>query len=238
MKETYIANISGGKDSVAMCLRLVEENVPVDHFVFCDTGWEYPECYEAIERFEQITGRKVERLTRSDGEDFVFRAAHKVKRRPAKGRQVGYGFPNIFRRWCTNDLKIVPIKAFDRKFKNPIHLIGIAADEGKRIRSDPKRRYPLVEWNMTEADCLAYCRERGFFPNGKSPYDHIDRMSCFCCPLSNLKQVEYLVKHRPELWARIKWLEKEIGEPWKRGTEYYEKKYGENLQQDSKAPRL
>ncbi|WP_132587301.1 phosphoadenosine phosphosulfate reductase domain-containing protein [Allofournierella massiliensis] len=35
--------MSGGKDSTAMLLRLVEENRPIDEILYCDTGWEFPQ---------------------------------------------------------------------------------------------------------------------------------------------------------------------------------------------------
>ena len=44
--------------------------------------------------------------------------------------------------------------------------------EPQRIRNF---RYPLVEWGMTEADCLAYCKERGFDWDGL--YDIFHRVS-------------------------------------------------------------
>lgn len=39
----YIASVSFGKDSLAMLLRLIEENKPLDEVVFYDTGMEF-EC--------------------------------------------------------------------------------------------------------------------------------------------------------------------------------------------------
>ena len=39
----YFASISFGKDSLAMLLRLIEENKPLDEVVFYDTGMEF-EC--------------------------------------------------------------------------------------------------------------------------------------------------------------------------------------------------
>lgn len=37
-----VCSFSGGKDSTAMLLRLLEEGVPVDVILFCDTGLEFP----------------------------------------------------------------------------------------------------------------------------------------------------------------------------------------------------
>ncbi len=37
----HIVSLSGGKDSTAMLLRMLEEGMPVDIILFCDTGMEY-----------------------------------------------------------------------------------------------------------------------------------------------------------------------------------------------------
>ena len=39
--ERYIASVSFGKDSLAMLLRLIEENKPLDEVVLYDTGMEF-----------------------------------------------------------------------------------------------------------------------------------------------------------------------------------------------------
>jgi len=41
----YIASISFGKDSLAMLLRLLEENLPLDMAVFYNTGMEFDAIY-------------------------------------------------------------------------------------------------------------------------------------------------------------------------------------------------
>lgn len=79
-----------------------------------------------------------------------------------------------------------------------IEYIGIAADEPKRIRD---ACYPLVEWNMTEKDCLAYCYERGFRWGGL--YDIFKRVSCWCCPLQSLKELRKLRRFFPDLWKQL-----------------------------------
>lgn len=228
-----IANISGGKDSVAMCLRLCEECQHVDEFVFADTGMEFPECYDAIARFEKLTGRTVTRLKYGHDRPFEFLATeYKVPHRTATHkdgrprRENGYGWPSMWYRWCTSYMKRDVIKAYFRG-KDIVNCIGIAFDEPKRVRPDPKKRYPLVEWGMTEADCLAYCRNRGFY-TPPCAYDVVRRVSCFCCPMMNLSQISYLIRQRPELWSRIVKLERDIGEPFKgKGTKYFEARFGQ-----------
>ena len=83
-----------------------------------------------------------------------------------------------------------------------VQYIGIAADEPKRIR---EHRYPLVEWGMTEADCLAYCKERGFDWEGL--YDIFHRVSCWCCPLQSYDEMRKLRKHFPELWQKLLYMD-------------------------------
>ncbi len=65
-----------------------------------------------------------------------------------------------------------------KELKQEYHIaqyVGIAADEAHRVR---EYHYPLVDWGMTEADCLRYCRERGFDWGGL--YDVFRRVSCWC----------------------------------------------------------
>ena len=38
-----VVQFSGGKDSTAMLLLLLERGVTVDEIIFCDTGMEFPE---------------------------------------------------------------------------------------------------------------------------------------------------------------------------------------------------
>lgn len=226
MGQLVVADISGGKDSVAMCLRLVEEGVHVDAFIFADTGFDFPEALDAIARFEELSGRKVERL--KPERDFVEVAA-RIETHGKFNRPRGYGWPSWRRRWCNYELKRRSILAFDRANGFPEHLIGIAADEPQRIRRRARVRYPLVDWGMTEADCLTYCRASGFYPPG-GIYDFRSRIGCFICPLQRVGEARWMMRSRPELWARIRVLEQEIGEPWKgRGTAGFEISDGEHL---------
>ena len=52
-KDFFIANLSGGKDSSCMTLKLLEEGSPVDMILFCDTGLEFFEMYNHLDEFEQ-----------------------------------------------------------------------------------------------------------------------------------------------------------------------------------------
>ena len=232
-KVVRVASISGGKDSVAMCLRLCEKRYPIDEFVFCDTGMEFPECYDALDRFERLTGRKVTRLKSPNSFEYLL-AEKQVKvrngglrRDGSLRRTVGYGWPSMLRRWCTRALKIQVLNRHYRELGGNVkEFIGIAYDEPKRVHD---KIYPLVRWRMREADCLAYCKARGFYPS-PSAYDRVGRVSCYCCPMLNRQQIRYLIGERPELWENIRRLERLCGEPWKqKGTAYFERMFSLGL---------
>ena len=55
----YVVSLSGGKDSTAMVLRLIEENRPIDEIIFCDTGLEFPQMYEHLKQLEAYIRRPI-----------------------------------------------------------------------------------------------------------------------------------------------------------------------------------
>lgn len=58
----YVVSLSGGKDSTAMLLRLLEEHRPVDRILFCDTGLEFPQMYEHLTKLERYIGRPIMKI--------------------------------------------------------------------------------------------------------------------------------------------------------------------------------
>ena len=63
MRQTSnVVSLSGGKDSTAMLLMLLERGESVADVMFFDTGWEFPEMYEHLEKLETFTGLKITRL--------------------------------------------------------------------------------------------------------------------------------------------------------------------------------
>lgn len=129
---------------------------------------------------------------------------HKKTKGKNKGKR-GYGWATMLCRWCTSNLKTQTINNYLKQFEKEgyVEYIGIAYDEPKRIKD---KCYPLVNWKMTEADCLKYCYDKGFYWNGL--YEHFDRLSCWCCPLKNLKELKILYKYYPKLWQELKEMDK------------------------------
>ena len=209
-----MVSFSGGKDSTAMLLRMLEEGMPVDGIVYCDTGLEFPQMYEHIEKVERRTGRKVIRLKGEQAFEYLMlerpinRKVDSPFLKKYGSSRLGYGWPGPRLRWCTRELKNNPREAFERNLKKSHqirHYIGIAADETRRLERknnrNPAHIHPLVDWGMTEQDCLEYCYRRGYDWGGL--YRIFKRVSCWCCPLQSLEELRMLRKHCPEFWEQL-----------------------------------
>ncbi len=210
-----VVSFSGGKDSTAMLLKMLELGEQVDIILFCDTGLEFPQLYDHLRKVEQNIGREITTVKNSDGFEYLF--SHKpIKRvRNTKNTEkygmerIGYSWAGPKMRWCTEKLKNQPREQFLRSLREKydvIECVGIAADETYRLDRQCNQRsgvrLPLLEWNMTEEDCLAYCKERGYDWGGL--YDKMRRVSCWCCPLQSLQELRVLYREFPELWAQMR----------------------------------
>lgn len=105
------------------------------------------------------------------------------------------------------------------KGKSIIEYVGIAIDEEERIpRALEKGQVlPLVAFNMTEADALSYCHEKGFFwhEGNVELYDIMDRVSCYCCKNNNLKELRNIYLYLPQYWEKLKKMQTLTDRPYK-----------------------
>ncbi len=209
-----VVSFSGGKDSTAMLLKMIEEKIPIDCILFCDTGLEFPQMYEHIDKIEKETGLTITRVKSPDTFEYLMfdKSVNRREDSPVRIKygagQTGLGWPGPRLRWCTNKLKDQPRERFIKGLKQYYeikHYIGIAADEQYRLErktnQNPNHVHPLVEWGMTEADCLEYCYSRGYDWGGL--YKYFKRVSCWCCPLQSLEELRNLRVHFPELWEKL-----------------------------------
>lgn len=199
MSAYHVVSLSGGKDSTAMLIMMLERGMPVDEVVWFDTGWEFPAMVGHIGKVEAETGVPVTRL-RPDL-PFNYWMFDHVRMKGARAGEAGYGWARMGSRWCTK----IKTSAIDRHVKamagrrRVVQYVGIAADEAHRAKG---KRYPLVEWGVTEAEALAYCRARGYDWGGL--YDRFDRVSCWCCPLQRLSDLRELRRSFPDLWELLR----------------------------------
>lgn len=202
----HIVSLSGGKDSTAMLLRMLKEGMPVDIILFCDTGLEFEAMYRHIDKLERYIGCPITRLKSDKSFEYLFFDHLPRRKNPELEGRHGYSWAGPRNRWCTAMLKTRIIDRYLREISkeyDTVQYIGIAADEPQRIH---EFRYPLVEWGMTETDCLSYCKERGFDWDGL--YDIFHRVSCWCCPLQSLEELRKLRRHFPELWERLRYMDR------------------------------
>ena len=210
----HVASFSGGKDSTAMVLRLIEEDWPLDEIVFFDWGVEFPEMYDHIDKVENYIGRKITRL--NPRRSFI---DEMLNRNPLESsKRTWTGWPSPFIRWCTS----IKADAMIRYSGESMQYIGIALDEAARRNSHYLKKeqnlFPLIKWKMNESDCLAYCQNRGFTWGGL--YDVFPRVSCYCCPLQRITDLRNLRQHYPDLWQQMLSMDTELGKP-NRGFEHY-----------------
>lgn len=218
----HIVSFSGGKDSTAMLLKMIENNMKIDEIIFCDTGKEFPQMYEHIKKVGQYIKRPITIIYADKSFDYYMFEHEKTKGKN-KG-QKGYGWSSGRCRWCTTLLKNNVVNRYLSKYKEEGYMeyIGIAYDEQDRIKD---KVYPLVSWGMTEEDCLQYCYAKGFYWGGL--YKHFNRVSCWCCPLKRIREYKVLYEHYPELWKQLKEMDKKSNNRFRKDytVEELEKKF-------------
>ena len=194
-KTMKIVSLSGGKDSTAMLLHMLELKYEIDQIIFFDSGWEFPQMYKHLDKLEKYINRPITRL---------------YPKRPFDVMLSKYGWPNHFVRWCTT-YKVNTIK----KLKPTVDYQGIAADEFHRIKKHKRKAsYPLIEWGWTEKMCLEYCYKKGFTWAGL--YKYFKRVSCFCCPLKGIKDFRKLYNFFPDEWNELKAKDRKSPKDFKR----------------------
>ena len=176
-----VASVSFGKDSLAMLLLLLEKETPLDEVIFYNSGMEFQAIYDIRDRVKPILEQRGIQFTEVKP-DIPFLYAMLEKPVISRKGQLHYGYG-----WCGGPCRWgtkLKTKALDGVALNPeVHYVGIALDEPERLeRLRPPKCSPLAAAGMTEADCLAYCYQRGFFweENGGRLYDILDRVSCWC----------------------------------------------------------
>lgn len=211
----YIAYVSWGKDSLAMLLRILNENKPLDEVVFYDTGMEFQAIYSTRDKALPLLESHGVLYTELHPENpFLY----DMLDRPVKGRErTGYGWCGGLCRWGTAH-KCTAMDKYKLQHNDIVEYIGIAADETRRIKN---KVYPLVTWGMTEADCLKYCYSRGYewIEDGGAGavrlYDILDRVSCWCCCNKNIKELRNIYRFLPEYWQKLRYLQSALERPIK-----------------------
>ena len=220
-----IACVSSGKDSLVIPHECVRRGERLDEVVMYDTGMEFQAIYDTWEqlcRFLDANG--IKHTVLKPEYDFKWNMLERPVNVGKPNEHLGYSWCGGVCRWGPTDKDV----AMDRyaEARNSTVLVGIAADENWRLDKaiKPYKRHPLIDWGMTEADCLAYCygcgyewREHGAKTEDGTIrlYDILDRVSCWCCANKNLKELRNIYRYLPQYWEQLKELQTHTCRPMK-----------------------
>lgn len=158
-----------------------------DEAVFIDTGCEYPETYNYIDKF---IGKYPVTIIKPDGGS-LYEYSWKYKMVPA-----------TWPRWCTIHFKIKPhIKYVE---KPSFKILAFSTDEAKRakisIDGDIENRFTLLENDISRNGCEQIIKDAGLPVPIKS--------RCFICPFQTIKEWKELRMKHPDLFCKAEQLEK------------------------------
>lgn len=241
----YIASVSWGKDSLAMLLMLIERKYPLAEVVFFDTGMEFQAIYNLRDKIKLLLESKGIKYTELKPKcEFCYKMFDKPVKAKNGTTHYGYSWCGGRCRWGTTEKlvalekyckgaiqyigiagdewqRLVGIFEFDMEEYGGTKKSPILNEKGciqnfKQI-SNFNKRYPLVEWGMSEKDCLEYCYSKGlnWLEDGIELYSILDRVSCWCCANKNLKELKNYYLYLPKYWQKLKDLQSRTDRPFK-----------------------
>lgn len=201
-----VASVSGGKDSAAMSLWLLEQGVEHDR-VFMNTGWEHPATYEYLRGpLTHKLGPIVELRAPLLMEDLI--------------RKKGM-FPSRVRRFCTQELKIRPMQRYLAERQSAgeevINAVGVRAAESQarsRLREwewqegfDCEVWRPILLW--TEQHVIDIHKRHGLPPNPLYLLGAI-RVGCWPCIHARKAEIRLIADKDPDRIVRLRVLEGDV----------------------------
>lgn len=196
-----VVSFGAGTNSTALLIGLWERRESVDYILFADTGAEKPHTYAHIEKFSKWLVKRgypeIDYIKGQQPQQVIDGGLEAECLRLNCLPSVAYGFKSCSMKWKAkpqeNFLKSLGITDYT-------FLIGFDADEPHRAKSNPKNRYPLIEWGWGREECIAAIDRTRVGRPGKS--------SCFFCPSSKKHEIIELHRQYPELAARAIAMEK------------------------------
>lgn len=193
----YHIGISGGKDSGAVLLWMVNESGIPRHQIkasFCDTGWEHEHTYEQV----AILSRDVHPIEVLKPEFSFFELAKK------KGR-----FPSSQARFCTQHLKIYPsqdhIRYLQEAYGRVVAVSGVRGDESADRAAMDAWDYSgvllceswrqILNWSIN--DVIAIHAKYGVQMNPLYKAG-AKRVGCFPCIMSQKEEIRMIAAEYPD----------------------------------------
>ena len=210
-----VVSVSGGKDSTAMALWLIDQGLK-DRctFVFADTKWEHPDLYRYL---DEVLEPKIGKIHRAVSEKYPGGMTDMVTSKGA--------FPSRMIRFCTEHLKVVPMRNFidsvrQSSEQEPISVVGIRAqesvrrskfeewDDGGPMRCDTWR--PLIDWVVE--DVIAIHTKHNIPPCSLYLRDNhpAQRVGCYPCIMSRKSEILAVAQQDPWRIDEIRQLETKV----------------------------
>lgn len=190
-----IISFSGGKDSTAMLLMMLEKGEKIHSVMMFDTERDFPEITEHIKKVISNTGVKFQVVRHYLGFDFL---------------QNRYGCAHGSGGWCAAAKRDTCNKYMRLMYKDDPEInecIGFSANEIKRANKMSKKwkvRYPLIEYGIDETQALEYCYSKGYDFGGIYTWMPSKRVSCYDCPKQSKGDWAAIRARHPELITLIK----------------------------------
>jgi 3'-phosphoadenosine 5'-phosphosulfate sulfotransferase (PAPS reductase)/FAD synthetase len=223
MGKTNWINVSGGKDSTALLLWSIEEELPNCRYVYADTKHEHPAVYEYLDYLEQKTEVKIERV---ESEGFLEMCIRKQR------------FPSSQARFCTEELKVFPLTKYmdaaEPNSKSDPHnvWIGIRAEESparakmpevltREVKYPPRMTsytmnfHPLLDWKHQDVFNAHWRNGVNVNPLYKMG---MGRVGCFPCIMARRSELKKIFKQCPEVIDRLEEWEAKVAAASKRGA--------------------
>jgi 3'-phosphoadenosine 5'-phosphosulfate sulfotransferase (PAPS reductase)/FAD synthetase len=199
----HVVGLSGGKDSTALALALLDREPREYAYVCTPTGDELPEMEAHWNRLAELLGQPLVRLSSGKTLNSLIEK---------------YGaLPNWRQRWCTRELKIEPYRKWlteQARTRDVVSYIGLRADEEDRegvnyaneldlFARKIVSRFPLREWGWGLAEVWDYLDERGVAIPA--------RTDCGKCYAQQLIQWRDLLFKHPDRYAEAEKQEADTG---------------------------
>lgn len=223
-------SFSGGRSS-AMMAKIMLENYSRDEmiFTFANTGKEMPETLDFVNECDVRWGLDVVWIEYCPENKFKV-VDYKTAARngePFEALCIKRGLPNRMYRFCTQELKIRPMKMFlmSLGFKHWTAAIGIRKDEPNRFfklkNQNKKDRwdyiFPLWDFGITIVEVATFWQNQGFDLNIHSNLGNCD--FCFLKGMSKKLSQARLMPERLQWWIDM---ESKIGSTFHKDYSYKE----------------
>jgi len=189
-------SFGGGVQTTAILVLMAGGEIPKpDYIIFADTGYEWPETYDYIERYMKPL---------ADSIKIPFETV-KNKRDMYNYYWEHQGIPYIAFRNCTDVFKIRPIKQIYKRLEITTEVIGFSFEEQgrafkkKRLYKNINSLFPLIDLRFTRHDCIQEIERFGLSSPLKS--------SCIFCPFQHPNRIARLSKIHPDLFEKVAQLE-------------------------------